>query len=132
MLYLLPISTLCTLIYGWALEYHLHPAIPLILQFFVGGSITIVFNACGTLLIDLHPLRPGTAQASLNIVRCTFAAGGLAGLQPLINAVGSGWCFTMIGLVTGGTATAGVVIGRVWGEGWRRQRQSCQSGEESG
>ena len=131
MLYLLPISTLCTLTYGWALEHHLHPSIPLILQFFIGGSITIVFNACGTLLIDLHPLRPSTAQASLNIVRCTFAAGGLAALQPLINAVGSGWCFTMIALVTGGTATAGVIIGRIWGEVWRRQRQTSQSGEES-
>ena len=131
MLYLLPISTLCTLTYGWALEHHLHPSIPLILQFFIGGSITIVFNACGTLLIDLHPLRPSTAQASLNIVRCTFAAGGLAALQPLINAVGSGWCFTIIALITGGTATAGVVVGRVWGEVWRMQRQTFQSGEEA-
>ena len=129
-MYLLPISTLCTLTYGWAVEYHLHPSIPLILQFFIGGSITIVFNACGTLLIDLHPSRPSTAQASLNVVRCTFAAGGLAALQPLIDAVGSGWSFTIIALVTGGTAIPGVIIGRIWGDDWRRQRQSLQSGEE--
>ncbi len=131
MVYLLPLSTLCLLAYGWVLEYHLHPSISLILQFFIGGSITILFNACGTLLVDLHPSRPSTAQASLNIVRCTFAAGGLAALQPLINAVGTGWCYTMIALVTGGTATACSIIGRVWGESWRRQRQNLQSGEES-
>ncbi len=93
--------------------------------------MTIIFNACGTLLVDLHPSRPSTAQAALNIVRCTFAAGGLAALQPLIDAVGVGWCYTMTALVTGGTATACVIIGRVWGEKWRRQRQSSQSREES-
>lgn len=130
MTYLLPLSILPLLAYGWVLEYHLHPSIPLILQFFIGGSITIIFNACGTLLVDLHPSRPSTAQASLNIVRCTFAAGSLAALQPLINAVGVGWCFTIIALLTGGTATASTILGRIWGEKWSRQRQSLRSGEE--
>ena len=131
MVYLLPLSTLCLLAYGWVLEYHLHPSISLLLQFFIGGSITIIFNACGTLLVDLHPSCPSTAQASLNIVRCTFAAAGLAALQPLINAVGTGWCFTMIALVSGGMGTACVVLEGIWGESWRRQRQSSRSGEES-
>lgn len=131
MTYLLPLSTLPLLAYGWVLEHRLHPSIPLTLQFFIGGSITIIFNACGTLLVDLHPSRPSTAQASLNIVRCTFAAGSLAALQPLINAVGVGWCFTIIAIVTGGTATASIILGRIWGEKWRRQRQSLRSGEES-
>lgn len=129
--YLLPLSTLSLLAYGWVLEYHLYPSIPLVLQFFIGGSITIIFNACGTLLVDLHPSRPSTAQASLNMVRCTLAAGGLAALQPLINAVGVGWCYTMIALATGGMTTACVILGRAWGENWRRQRQGSQSGEES-
>lgn len=131
MIYLLPLSTLSLLAYGWVLEYHLHPSISLILQFFIGGSITIIFNACGTLLVDLHPSRPSTAQASSNIVRCTFAAGGLAALQPLINTVGVGWCYTMVALVTGGTATACIILGRLRGENWRKKRQTLQSGEES-
>jgi len=127
MIYLLPLSALPLIAYGWVLEYHLHPSISLILQFFLGGSITIIFNACGTLLVDLHPLRSSTASAALNIVRCTFAAGGLAALQRLIDAVGVGWCYTMIALVTGGTTTVCVMIGRVWGEKWRRQRQSSEN-----
>lgn len=130
MIYLLPLSTLPLIAYGWVLEYRTHPSIPLILQFFIGGSITIIFNACGTLLVDLHPSSPSTAQASLNIVRCAFAAGGLAALQPLIDAVGVGWCFSIIALVTGGTATACVFVGRGWGEHWRRQRQSIQNDQE--
>jgi hypothetical protein len=50
---------------------------------------------CGTLLIDQHPLQPATAQASLNLIRCLMAAGGLAALQPLIDTVGVGWCYTI-------------------------------------
>lgn len=56
--YLLSLSILPLLAYGWVLEYRLHPSIPLILQFFIGGAMTIIFNACGTLLVDLHPSRP--------------------------------------------------------------------------
>lgn len=131
MIYLIPLSTPPLLAYGWMLQHQLHPYIPLILQFFMGGSIIIIFNACGTLIIDLYPSRPCTAQASMNIARCTFAAGSLAALQPLINAVGAGWCFTIVALVTGGTAVARVTTARVCGQHWRRQRQSSRHGEES-
>ena len=90
----------------------------------------VVYNACGTLIIDLHPARPSTAQASLNILRCTLAPGGLAALQPLTDAVGPGWCFTIIALIQGLTAIACVIIVRVWGEDWRRIRQSWEASKE--
>ena len=129
MIYLFPVSTLPLIAYGWVLEYRLHPAISLILQFFIGGSITIIFNACGTLIVDLHPSRPSTAQASLNIVRCSFAAGGLAALQPIIDAVGVGWCYTIIASTTGTIATICVIIGRSRGEKWRRKREIMRNCE---
>ena len=127
---LLPLSIFPLLAYGWVLEYPLHPSIPLILQFFIGGATTIIFNACGTLLVDLHASRPSTAQAALNLLRCAFAAGELAALQPLINAIGMGLCYTVIALITGGIAAVSVVIGRVWGEKWRRQRHDAQNNME--
>ena len=129
MTYLIPLSTLPFIAYGWILQYRLHPSISLILQFLIGGGIIVIYNACGTLVVDLHPLSPATAQASLNIVRCTLAAASLAALQPLLDAVGSGWCFTIIALVTGGTAAVCVIIARVWGERWRRERQSSRASE---
>ena len=86
--------------------------------------MTVIFNSCGTLTIDLHPSRPSTAQASINIVRCTLAAAALASLQPLINAVGAGWCFTIVSGVAGGTGLVCVWIARAFGERWRRERQS--------
>ena len=129
MIYLIPLSVLPYIAYGWVLQYRLHPSISLILQFFIGGGMIVIYNACGTLAVDLHPLSPATAQASLNIARCTLAAASLAVLQPLMDAVGAGWCFTIIALITGGTAAVCVLIARFWGERWRRERQSSQTSE---
>ena len=50
---------------------------------------------CGTLLVDLHPKSPASAQAALNIVRCSLSAGGLALIQIVIDGIGVGWCFTI-------------------------------------
>lgn len=52
---------------------------------------------CGTLVVDLHPRTPASAQAAINIVRCSLSAGGLGVLQVVIDSVGVGWCFTIFG-----------------------------------
>lgn len=66
-------AAVTTIRYGWALDVHTHFAIPLVLQFFIGASITGVFNACGTLLVDVNPTRPATASAAANLFRCLLA-----------------------------------------------------------
>ncbi|CAG8977664.1 hypothetical protein HYALB_00006614 [Hymenoscyphus albidus] len=91
----IPISSACIAGYDWALQTHVSVAVPLILQFLIGAMVSVVYNLCGTLLVDLHPRSPTSAQAALNIVRCTLSAGGLALLQLVIDRVGVGWCFTI-------------------------------------
>jgi hypothetical protein len=59
----------------------------------------MTFNLNGTLLTDLHPKSPASAQAANNIVRCAMAACGLAVLQIIIDKIGVGWCFTLFGTV---------------------------------
>ncbi|KFY38623.1 hypothetical protein V494_04287 [Pseudogymnoascus sp. VKM F-4513 (FW-928)] len=83
--------------YGWAVERKASLAAPLILQFIAGTTIAMTFNLHGTLLTDIHPKAPASAQAANNIVRCAMAAGGLALLQPILDHVGPGWCFTIFG-----------------------------------
>ncbi|CAG8957533.1 hypothetical protein HYFRA_00010399 [Hymenoscyphus fraxineus] len=68
------ISSACIAGYGWALHTHV---------------------LCSTLLVDLHPRSPASAQAALNIFRCTLSVGGLALVQLIIDRVGVGWCFTI-------------------------------------
>lgn len=49
-----------------------------------------MLQALQTLLVDLNPDSPATAQAGLSLVRCAFSAFGLAALQLIIEAVGPG------------------------------------------
>ena len=97
-------------------------AFPLVLQFFIGASITCLFNMCGTLLTDLNPRNPALAQASSNLVRCTLSATGLAALQEMISRMGPGWTFTIFsGLCL---LTAPMILAEMrWGFGWRSGRQ---------
>lgn len=53
-----------------------------------------------TLLLDLHPQEPSTAQAACNLVRCALAAAGVALLQLLIDQVGIGWLFTLLAILS--------------------------------
>ncbi|KMU90596.1 hypothetical protein CIHG_08312 [Coccidioides immitis H538.4] len=98
--YLIIISSAATLGYGWALYKRAvivlqHIAVPLVMQFLSGLSITSIFTICGTLLTDLNSNKSSTAQAAYNLVRCVGAGGGVAALQPIINGVGLGWGFTL-------------------------------------
>lgn len=52
-------------------------------------------------MTDIHPKTSSTAAAAANIVRCALAAAATAVLQLLIDAIGVGWCFTLIGAISG-------------------------------
>ncbi|KAH7323207.1 major facilitator superfamily transporter [Stachybotrys elegans] len=105
-LYLAVVNTVATAAYGWTIQRHLHVSVPLVLQTFVGFSTTGLFVALGTLLTDLNTDRSSTAAASANLIRCALSAGALAGLQPLMDHVGIGWCFTLFGMLGGLCAPA--------------------------
>ncbi|CAM1506380.1 Fc.00g060210.m01.CDS01 [Cosmosporella sp. VM-42] len=99
--YLVAVTTVGTMAYGWVIQHRVHVAVPLVLQAFIGFSGTGLFVALGTLLTDLNPTRSSTAAASSNLVRCALAAMALAVLQPIINRIGAGWCFTIFGALSG-------------------------------
>ena len=91
------LSALLVIGYGWTLHARVTMAVPLVLQFLVGLTIQGVFTALNTLLVDLHPDCPSTAQAACNFVRCEMAAACLAALDALIRSIGPGWSFLLFG-----------------------------------
>ncbi|RYP51057.1 hypothetical protein DL768_003557 [Monosporascus sp. mg162] len=103
----------------------LHVAIPLALQAVTGFSTSASFVALGTLLTDLNPDGPSTAAASANIVRCALAAASLAALQPIIDSVGAGWCFTIFGLLCSLCGPMLLLEMRM-GHRWRRARWAAK------
>ncbi|RWA03684.1 hypothetical protein EKO27_g11421 [Xylaria grammica] len=113
--------------YGWAVHTRAHPAIPLILQFYIGAKCTILHQIYSALIVDIFPSSPGTAGASNNICRCTLSAIIVAILQPVVKAIGYSWLFTVLALVEGLSGMAAVWTLRRRGWEWRKKR-SVQRG----
>ena len=109
------------------------------LPFFIGASITAVFNvglfqkpnltigkaadtfqACGTLLVDTNPVNPATASAASNLFRCTLAAAGLAALDALLATIGPGWSFRLLAAITLLSAPMAIVL-QCKGMRWREE-----------
>ena len=82
--------------YGWSLQLRTHLALPLSLQFVIGGGLQCCFTTLNTLLLDIHPRNPSTAQAACNLVRCGLAAAGIALTNVLIRHIDVGWYFTLL------------------------------------
>lgn len=110
--------------YGWAIVYEIHPAIPLVMQFFICGLSTLLSHTASALLVDIFPDNSSTSYASGQIMRCGLSAVSAAVLQPLIDSMGRGWCFTVFGLFIGASGLVSVAISRKKGMIWRRKRQN--------
>ena len=121
-LYLLGFSICALTGYGWAIERHVHPSVPLILQFLIGAKCTILLQVYSALLIDIFSENPSTAAASSNITRCALSAAAVAIIEPLVNTMGRGWFFTLVSLIDGVGSMVAVLAIREWGAKWRTDR----------
>lgn len=108
--------------YGWAVHFQVHPSIPIILQFFVCGVSTLLSHTASALLIDIFPNQSSTAYAAGQVIRCGISAASAAVLQPLVDAVGYGWYFTIFSVVISLLINICVMISRIKGAQWRRKR----------
>ncbi|OGM40571.1 hypothetical protein ABOM_011056 [Aspergillus bombycis] len=90
------LSCLCVIGYSWIMYYDVHLAGPLVLLFLFGNATTGVNNSITTLAIDLNAYRPAAAMAAMNTVKHLTAAGAVAAVVPLIDAIGIGWVGTFL------------------------------------
>ncbi|KAH8882936.1 major facilitator superfamily transporter [Thozetella sp. PMI_491] len=96
---LVGLSTAVILAWGWAMQYKAGVAVHCVLLFLMGLALIGANNATNTLIIDINPSKAGAAIAANNLTRCLIGAGASAAISPMINAMGSGWAFTLIGLL---------------------------------
>ncbi|KAJ9137446.1 Mfs general substrate transporter [Pleurostoma richardsiae] len=116
--------SVCAIVgFGWAVQRKVHPAVPLILQCYIGAKCTVLHQVFSALLVDIFPDKTGTAAASNNITRCALSAAVVAALQPLVSAMGRAWFFTLVALLDGGLCVMSVLILRRWGKAWRHKRK---------
>lgn len=116
------------LLFGWSLtapgpnnDPKSHWIVPLLAQFSAGWSATSVLTSNNALVVDLYPASSASASAILNLSRCLMAAGGVAAVNPFLQAFGPGYLSVLlIGIVA-----IGVVpywLHRTCGQLWRERR----------
>lgn len=118
---LLGVGLAAIICYGWVFQQNANLAAPLILLFFVGVCANGTFSILSVLVVDLYPQSPSTATAANNLVRCFLGAAGTAVIDMMIDSMGSGWCFTFIGLVCA-VASPMLLVMLKWGPKWREER----------
>ena len=108
--------------YGWSVQRVVHASVPLILQFLLAALCTCFQQTFNALLVDIFPASPSTAAASSNITRCVLSAAAVAIVDPLATAIGRGWFFTILAIVSGGSGIITNWATLTWGMTWRQQR----------
>jgi MFS family permease len=109
------------IIFGWLMDRGVHIAGIEVILFCLGFFVTSAFNVSNTLLVDLHRDSPATATAAVNLTRCLVSAGGVAAVIPMINAMGRGWAFTLLGGIYVLLSPCLWVLVK-WGPKWRSER----------
>ncbi|KAK5055829.1 hypothetical protein LTR69_008204 [Exophiala sideris] len=93
------VGSFAVIAYGWMLNFKVHIAGPIVMLVIIGYTTLAGFNTLSVLLIDLYRPRAAAASAAANLVRCLLGAGMTAVVNPMIIAMGLGWCFTFTALV---------------------------------
>ncbi|GKZ31050.1 hypothetical protein AbraIFM66950_011016 [Aspergillus brasiliensis] len=132
----LPMYYICIvsmIAYGWVLGHKVNLAGPVILLFICGWSLSATSQVLNAILVDLWPSRSAAATAACNLFRCELGAAASAAIGPMSEAMGQGWSYTTLGLISA------VVSPSLWvimqrGIGWRqkrlrRERQKAERGE---
>ncbi|KAI4528963.1 MFS general substrate transporter [Schizophyllum commune Loenen D] len=83
--------------FGWCLEAKVNIAGPLIFLFFIGTFVVMIMNMVQTLLADLMPRNGAAMTACNNLLRCVIAAALVSVIQLLLDALGPGWTYVLLG-----------------------------------
>lgn len=92
----------------------------MIANFFFGVGSMLIFALVTTMLTEFLPKRASSGIALNNFARNIFSCVGAIIADPVINAIGNGWLFTILGLVSLFSGSATVWAMKRWGAQWAR------------
>ncbi|KAK4865151.1 hypothetical protein LT330_001774 [Penicillium expansum] len=105
--------------YGWASERGVFWLVPMIANFFFGMGSMLIFSMVTTMLTEFMPKKSSEGVALNNFMRNIFSCVGTVVTAPIIDGIGNGWLFTILGLL--GFASSSVIfLMRVNGPKWRK------------
>lgn len=90
------------------------------------------YSTTATLVVDLFEKKSFGVTASMNLARCLLSTAGTAAIEPMIQAVGTGWAFTILGLIC--LVTSPLIFAEYqFGTAWRDKRKAkLQAKKETG
>lgn len=107
------------IIYGWLANEGVNTAGPMICNFFFGIGSMLIFAAVTTMLTEFMPRQASNGVALNNFCRNIFSCIGVIVASPLIDAIGNGWLFTGLGVIS--LVSGFIAIGALkrYGDRWR-------------
>ncbi|KAH8657509.1 major facilitator superfamily transporter [Tricladium varicosporioides] len=112
------------LLFGWFVNYAIHPAAVLVAMFLTGFGMTWVFIATTAFLTECVKQQAAGAFALGNLLRNPGAAIAAVVIEPLITKMGVGWCFTGLAIMDLVLVGSAVIILNIKCPGWRKERNA--------
>jgi len=119
------VSVAVIIAYGWILTKKISIAVPIVLLFLMGFSLTATFQVLNVLMVDIYPGKPSVATAANNFTRCEIGAVFSAILLPLVDSIGWGWAYTLLALLFIGFVPFLLFVMQR-GPKWRKQRKESE------
>lgn len=116
-----------SLLYGWFCQYRIHPAAVLISTFLAGFGMTWVFVTSTSFLTECVPTQAASVFALGGLLRNPAAAVAAVIIQPLVEKMGLGWCFTGLAVMDLVFVGGAIVLLRLKCPSWRKSRDSAQT-----
>ncbi|MCJ1466650.1 Dityrosine transporter 1 [Pseudocyphellaria aurata] len=116
-----------TLLYGWFSQYRIHPAAFLISTFLAGFGMTWVFVTSTSFLTECVPTQAASVFALGGLLRNPAAAVAAVIIEPLVDKMGLGWCFTGLAVMDMVFVGGAVVLLKLKCPSWRKSRESAQA-----
>lgn len=116
--------------YGWMIHFHKHVAAVLVFTFLSGFGMTWVFVTNTTYLTECSPGQPASLVAIASFFRNMGAAIASFVIEPLVDKMTFGWCFTglaLIDLFSVGMVIALMVNGPKWRSRLEEQKIAAQA-----
>ncbi|PHH66946.1 hypothetical protein CDD81_5298 [Ophiocordyceps australis] len=113
------------LLFGWTLQYGVMWIVPSIGTFTFGLASMLVFSAATTMLTEFVHSRSSAGVAVNNFVRNILSCVGTIVAAPWINAIGTGWVFTILAIVCFVFGFVGVWVLRRNASRWRQHMDAA-------
>lgn len=91
---------------------------------FFGVGSMLIFSMVTTMLTEFMPKKSSSGVALNNFMRNIFSCVGSFVTAPIIDAIGNGWLFTILGLAAFASSSV-LIIMKVFGPRWRKSMDAA-------